>query len=166
MALIFHPPREVIELVLKELKADKQVHPDAVFNASAPNGLRKEVTYRDLDFIYRLGRTSLEEKIVDAALEFLKSQGLVTRDAGYDKAAFESLHRVVKQEFKGSWTSLSPTDGEADLHAHERPQTEAPRGVWELLGIYLGLVRRALHRSESVLRGRQDLRYRHRRRDD
>jgi len=109
MALIFHPPREVIELALKELKADKQVHPDAVFNASAPNGLRKEVTYRDLDFMYRLGRTSLEEKIVDVALEFLKSQGLVNRDAGYDKAAFESLHRVVKQEFKGSWTSLSPT---------------------------------------------------------
>lgn len=109
MGLIFHPPREVIELALEELKANKQVHPDAVFNATAPDGLRKEVTYRDLDFTYRLGRTSLEKKVVDAALQFLKNQGLVTRDAGYDGAAFESLRRVVKQEFKGSWTSLSPT---------------------------------------------------------
>lgn len=109
MGLIFHPPREVIELALEELKANKQVHPDAVFNATAPDGLRKEVTYRDLDFTYRLGRTSLEEKVVDAALQFLKSQGLVTSEAGYDGAAFESLRRVVKQEFKGSWTSLSPT---------------------------------------------------------
>lgn len=109
MALVFHPPQQTIDLTMEKLKSDGIVHPDATFNASAPDGLRREVTYRDLDFTQRLGWTSAEEDVVDSALNFLKSQGIIESSANYDKRAFENLRQEVKTHFKGSWTSFSPT---------------------------------------------------------
>lgn len=109
MAQIFRPPKEAIELTLEKMKADGRVHSDAKFNYDAPNDLRKEVTYRDGDFSYRLGRTSLEEKIVDMALDYLKSLKLVDSNAKYDKNVFTSFREEIKSKFTGRWTSLSPT---------------------------------------------------------
>ena len=109
MALTFHPSREAIALALEKMKDDGLVHPDAVFNENAPEGLRSEVAYRDPYFAYRLGRTSLETKTIDAALELLKREGHVPASADYDQRAVE-LHRAdLKEKFEGTWTSLSPT---------------------------------------------------------
>ena len=75
MALTFHPSREAIELALGKMKDDGLVHPDAVFNGDAPDGVRSEVTHRYPYFAYGLGRTDLEEQVVNAALELLKREG-------------------------------------------------------------------------------------------
>jgi len=109
MALTFHPPQKAIELAMQQLKADGLVHPDAQFNAAAPDGLRREVTYRDVYFTRRLGNTPMEVEVVDGALELLKSQGLVETAACYNTQAFENLRQKVKTHFTGSWTSFSPT---------------------------------------------------------
>lgn len=109
MALVFHPPQQAIDLAMQRLKSDGLVHPDATFNPSAPDGLRCEVTYRDLDFTRRIGRTSAEEEVVDTALRFLKAQGIVSTTASYDKAAFKNLRQEVVRHFRGAWTSFSPT---------------------------------------------------------
>ena len=85
MAVTFHPSREAIELALAKMKEDGLVHPEAVFNEDAPDGLRKEVTYRDAYFNYRLGRTALETKIVDSALDLLKRGGHVPVSSSYDR---------------------------------------------------------------------------------
>jgi predicted O-methyltransferase YrrM len=109
MAITFHPNREAIELAVARMKEDGLVHPDAVFNADAPEGLRSEVTYRDPYFAYRLGRTAEETRIVDEALELLKAEGLVPDSADYDRDALESHRAALKETFEGSWTTLSPT---------------------------------------------------------
>jgi len=109
MALTFHPSREAIELALKNMKEAGLVHPDAAFNEDAPDGLRGEVAYRDPYFAYRLGRTSLETGIVDAALELLKNKSHVPDSADYDRLAVDAHRALLKDEFEGSWTSLSPT---------------------------------------------------------
>jgi len=109
MARLFRPPKKAIELTIEKLKADGRVHPEAKFNHDAPDDLRKEVTYRDGDFSYRLGRTAMEEEIVDLALGYLISLKLVESTANYDKKAFDSYRKEIKSKFVGRWTSLSPT---------------------------------------------------------
>ena len=109
MARTFHPSREAIELALEKMKDDGLVHPDAAFNEDAPEGLRREVAYRDPYFAYRLGRTTLETETVDSALELLKSKGHVPASADYDRLAVDAHRALLKDEFEGSWTSLSPT---------------------------------------------------------
>jgi len=106
---IFRPPNKAIELALSQMKADGLVHPDTKFNYSASDDLRTEVAYRDQDFAYRLGRTDLEETIVDQALNYLKSLSLVDAEANYNKNAFTSFRDEIKAKFTGRWTSLSPT---------------------------------------------------------
>ncbi|MFH1864492.1 MAG: hypothetical protein ABIK85_01290 [Candidatus Eisenbacteria bacterium] len=81
------------------------VHPDAVFNEDAPDGLRREVTYRDPYFSCRLGRTSLESGIVDAALDLLKRAGHVPVSADYDRQAVDPHRAELKEKFEGSWTT-------------------------------------------------------------
>ncbi|MBU8934445.1 MAG: class I SAM-dependent methyltransferase [candidate division Zixibacteria bacterium] len=105
---IFHPRGRAIELALNKLKQDGVVHPEAQFNYEAEDGLRREVTYRDDDLQYRLGRSPAEVEVVDTALEMLISMKLVSTDAGYNKQSFDSLRFAVKKEFKGSWTSITP----------------------------------------------------------
>lgn len=104
----FRPPKTAIEMAVAKLKQDGVIHPEAYFNYCAENGLRREVTYRDDDLQYRLGRSPAEEEIVDAALEMLVSLRLVPPDAGYDKAAFGRFRAEVKRVFKGSWTTITP----------------------------------------------------------
>ena len=109
MALTFYPSREAIALALDKMKEDGLVHPDAAFNENAPGGLRSEVTHRDPYFAYRLGRTSLESRIVDSALELLKEEGHVPVSADYDRLAVDAHRTRLKEKFDGSWTTLSPT---------------------------------------------------------
>jgi len=109
MAIEFRPSRQAIELALNQLKADGIAGPDAYFDYDAPGGLMQAVTYREPSFGYRLGRTAAEEEIVDDALELLKSHKLVESDASYNKKAMVLHRKEIKEKFKGTWTSLSPT---------------------------------------------------------
>jgi len=108
MSLVFRASQRAIDLAVKKLKDDGMVHPDAVFNPEAPEDLRREVTYYDRDFMYRLGRTSVDEEIVDEALAMLKEHGLAAPAASYDKRAFEKYRADVREKFDGTWTSLTP----------------------------------------------------------
>ena len=109
MSIVFRAPRRAIDLAIDRLKQDGIVHPDAQFNPDATGDLRQEIAYYDRDFLGRLGRTSAEADIVDAALNMLKEHGLVDSSSGYDSAAFDRYRSAVKASFSGSWTSLSPT---------------------------------------------------------
>lgn len=109
MAITFHPNREAIQLALAKMKEDGLVHHDAAFNEDAPDGLRREVTYRDPYFAYRLGRTTEETRIVEQALDLLKAEGLTPDSADYDRSAVEPHRAQLKETFEGSWTTLSPT---------------------------------------------------------
>lgn len=109
MTIIFQSPPNAIALALERLKSEELVHPQAVFNPEAPQGLRREVAYHDRDFLSRLGHTAAEEETVDCALALLKEHGFVPGAAQYDKVAFEQHRREVRPTFSGEWTSLSPT---------------------------------------------------------
>jgi predicted O-methyltransferase YrrM len=108
MSLVFRTSQRAIELALKRLKDEGMVHPEAEFNPEADGDLRREVTYYDRDFMYRLGRTSAEEEIVDSALAMLEDHGIVAPRAAYDKEAFAGHRAEVRGKFEGTWTSLSP----------------------------------------------------------
>jgi len=108
MSIVFRASQGAIDLAVKKLKDDGMVHPDAVFKPDAPEDLRREVTYYDRDFLYRLGRTPVDEETVDGALAMLKEHGLAAPAASYDKRAFEKHRTDVREKFEGTWTSLTP----------------------------------------------------------
>jgi predicted O-methyltransferase YrrM len=109
MAETFQVPKTVIEAVVTQMKNSYLVHPEATFNRDADEGLRREVAYRDFDFLERIGEPGHEEIIVDAALAYLKERGLVPAAAGYDKTALAELRSAVAEEFtRSDWTSITP----------------------------------------------------------
>jgi len=99
----------VIDDAIEKLKSDGLVHPQASFNCDAENGLRCEVAYRDRDLLRCIDNTGADDEVVDAALDMLRSQELVPRDAGYDKERFARFREKVKSSFKGPWTSITPS---------------------------------------------------------
>jgi predicted O-methyltransferase YrrM len=109
LAIQFRATQRAIDLAVEKLKRDGVVHPEASFSPDAPGGLRREVAYYDRDFLYRLGRTSDEAGVVDAALDLLRESGLVEPSASYDRDACEKHRRDLKAGFHGTWTSLTPT---------------------------------------------------------
>jgi predicted O-methyltransferase YrrM len=110
MALQFRVPQSVVEEVVSILKKSHLVHPDAVYNGLADQGFRKEVAYRDIDLLDRIGWKEFEEENVDAALIFLKEKGLVDPDAAYDKKACSDFRGYLEKTLvRKSWTTLSTT---------------------------------------------------------
>jgi predicted O-methyltransferase YrrM len=107
MALTYRCGKEVIELALEKLKADGLVSDDAYFNYAAPQNLRKEVAYRDFDFLSRLGRVA-EAEILSSALEMLKQLGCVGKEAAFEETAFKALRDEVKEKFSMPGSSVSP----------------------------------------------------------
>jgi predicted O-methyltransferase YrrM len=107
MALRYACERQVIELALESLKGDGLVARDARFNYEAPGQLRKEVAYRDFDFLSRLSRVG-EIEIAGSVLMWLKEQGIVPEGATYDEKAFHALRQEVKERFAIPGTSLTP----------------------------------------------------------
>ena len=152
MAVTFHPSREAIELALENMKEAGLVHPDAVFNEDAPDGLRREVTYRDPYFSCRLGRTSLESGIVDAdmvkkaranfgKLENAESVELVAEDARtaldhidgpfdfvYIEAKYEN-RQIAAAEASGESDPLGPVSG-LYLILLKQIYDRLPEGAW------------------------------------
>ncbi|MCU0287604.1 MAG: class I SAM-dependent methyltransferase [Acidobacteria bacterium] len=107
MSLVFTVNHHVVERVLKKLKLSGFVSIDACFNYNNPDHLRKEVTYRDSDFLSLLGQTS-EIEIVDSALDLLKETGVVSADASYSREAFINLREQIQVAFNLPSTTLSP----------------------------------------------------------
>lgn len=107
MSLKFTCSDEIIHQAVDKLKNSGRVSFDASFNSSAAEGLRKEVSYRDMDFLEYLGYCN-EKTIVDDALRFLKENGLASQNSGYDQTAFIH-HRVdVKRKFEADWGTITP----------------------------------------------------------
>ena len=102
------PNKATLSDTLARMKQAGVVHPQARFNAKANSGLRTEVAIGDIDFKQFLHRSGLEKQIVDDAIDYLKREKVIPKSSSYPKAKFEHLRSVVKQEFKGSWSSLSP----------------------------------------------------------
>ncbi|MBN2381069.1 class I SAM-dependent methyltransferase [candidate division WOR-3 bacterium] len=107
MALVFRPDKKSIEKTLAALKSyGNLVAPDARFNYDAKDGLRKEVCFRDEDFLSLLSSID-DEYVVDSILEMLKGKALVPPDAFYSKDAFDKLVALTKEKWYYPWTSFT-----------------------------------------------------------
>jgi len=102
------PNKSALNETLTQMKQAGVVHPRARINMKAADGLRTEVAIGDLDFKQFLQGGDLEKRIVDDAIDYLKSEGVIAKSATYPKRKFDELRRIVKTEFEGSWTSFSP----------------------------------------------------------
>ncbi len=108
MAIDYKSPEEVVQRAVNYLIKDQKVADDACFNFKSSAGFRKEITYRDMDFLEVLGYCD-EIKVVDDALQFLVENGLVEKEnAAYDEQAFLDLRMEVKKNFKGEWGTITP----------------------------------------------------------
>jgi predicted O-methyltransferase YrrM len=107
MALRYICEHPVIEMALDSLKRDGMVSRDAYFHYDAPQNLRREVAYRDFDFLSRLSRMG-EAEIVRSVLKWLKQQRIVTEGSTYDENAFDQLRKEVKERFAMPGTSVTP----------------------------------------------------------
>ena len=109
MALTYQVPQSVIDDVVVSMKASSLIHPEAAFNSKAEDGLRSEVTYRDLDFLDRIAGKEYEERIVDSAIGYLKQMGLIDDTANYDKQSFLEFREYISETFtQRSWTTITP----------------------------------------------------------
>jgi predicted O-methyltransferase YrrM len=107
VALIYTCENQVIEMALEKLKDAGLVSRDAYFNYDAHQDLRREVTYRDFDFLSRLSRIG-EVETVRSVLMWLKQKGIVPEGATYDEEAFDELRQEVKEQFAIPGTSVTP----------------------------------------------------------
>lgn len=133
MALQFRAPQEVIDQVVARMKQQGLVHPQAVFNASSEQGLRREIAYRDHDVMEQLERPKHECAIVDGALAFLKARGLVDLTSDYDRHAYEEYCKLIAATFSNPF--------------HPNPGTTVS-GVMKRLIYMLTSVRRPAHLIE------------------
>jgi predicted O-methyltransferase YrrM len=118
-------------MAMESLKERGLVGPDASFSHDAPGGLRSEVAYRDFDFLSRLCRVA-EAETVDSILTWLRQNGIVDQDAGYDESAFDELRAEVKGKFSVPGTSISPVMERLlyMLAAVKRPQRTIGLGTY------------------------------------
>jgi len=107
MAQTYTCESAVIEKALVRLKGDGLVSAEAYFNHNASQGLRREVAYRDFDFLTRLSR-SAEVETVSSILAWLKGNGVVPDDAQYDRETFNAFKAEVKENFTIPGTSITP----------------------------------------------------------
>jgi predicted O-methyltransferase YrrM len=107
MTLTYRCENQTIETALENLKEAGLVSQDAYFNFDAPRNLRREVAYRDFDFLSRLSRLS-DVETVRSILAWLQQEGIVPQDATYDEEAFDQLRREVRENFTIPGTSMTP----------------------------------------------------------
>ncbi len=107
MAFVFRPDKEIIERTLETLKErGSHVAPDARFNHDAPDGLRREVCFRDEDFLNHLSSTQ-DERVVDSILLMLKEKGLVPAEASYRKDAYERFVTLTRNKWFFPFTTFT-----------------------------------------------------------
>jgi predicted O-methyltransferase YrrM len=107
MALHYQCEEDVLQEAVSRLKRTGKVAQDAFFNPKAEDGLRREIGYRDMDFLEHLGYCK-EERIVETALRFLQEKELVGTTAYYDPESFLKLRKEVKRKFNGEWGTITP----------------------------------------------------------
>jgi len=107
MAQTYTCESSVIDKALDRLKQDGLVSKDAYFNQDATKGLRREVAYRDFDFLTRLSRTG-EAETVTSILAWVKGKGVFSDEMQYSEEAFDELRVEVKENFTIPGTSITP----------------------------------------------------------
>jgi predicted O-methyltransferase YrrM len=107
MAQTYTCDKRAIEMALERLKDDGLVAKDAYFRYDAPQNLRREIAYRDFDFLTRLCRVA-EDETVRSILAWLKQAGIVPEHATYDEEAFAALKLEVKETFAMPGSSITP----------------------------------------------------------
>lgn len=107
MTRVYTCEAQVIDRALERLKEDGLVARDAWFNDAAPDNLRREVAYRDFDFLSRLCRVA-EVETVRSILAWLKREGIVPQGATYDEQAFDAFGREVTEAFAMPGSSITP----------------------------------------------------------
>ncbi len=98
LAIEYFCKKDVVESCVKKLSDAGRVARDAYFNSDAKDLLRKEVAYRDPDFLEMLGYTK-EIEVVDSILTMLKHHGVADDAADYSREAFVGLRKEVKKKF-------------------------------------------------------------------
>lgn len=101
----FTIPEEAVEKAVSMMKSRHIIHKEAIFNKES--NLRKEVTLHDRDFQDRLGWREPAEATIQAALDFLKDNDVISRDATYSFDNCDKFFDEVGSNFEGSWTSLT-----------------------------------------------------------
>jgi len=107
MAFVFRPDKKTVEKTLNALKDyGNRIAPDACFNYDAKDGLRREVCFRDEDFLSLLSSID-DEYVVDSILQMIKDKGLVSHDAYYCKDAFDNLVKLIKDKWYYPWSTFT-----------------------------------------------------------
>jgi predicted O-methyltransferase YrrM len=99
--------KEAINKAVENLKEAGLVSRDAFFNHDAPDNLRREIAFRDFDFLARLARVS-EREIAASAFEWLKQSGIIPKISVFDEQVFERFRKDVKEKFNIPGTSITP----------------------------------------------------------
>ena len=99
--------QEIVDKAIEMLIEDGLVSSSAFFNAEAPGDLRREVAYRDFDFLSRLCHVS-ENKVLTSIFNWMKLSGIIPEDTVYDSSTFEEFRKDVKEKFNMRGTSISP----------------------------------------------------------
>jgi predicted O-methyltransferase YrrM len=60
-------------------------------------------------FFKKEGEKDYDEEIVDLALDFLKKEGCIESDFGYDKEVYSKFRDKIKSSFNLPWTAFSPS---------------------------------------------------------
>jgi len=107
MALNFECGKDVVEKVMDIMKKRGSISMDAAFNYKAQNGLRKEVSYRDIDFLRCLS-DSAEIEVVDSIIDYLEKIKIIDHDCNYDKESFSGLKEIVSDKFIVPSTAITP----------------------------------------------------------
>jgi len=107
MSMIYKCENQIVEKVLEKMKDVGLVSKEAYFNHDAQDDLRKEVAYRDFDFLSRLSRMA-EVEIVSSALNWLKHKRIIKADVDYNETAFQYLRNEVNEKFTVTGTSITP----------------------------------------------------------
>jgi predicted O-methyltransferase YrrM len=107
MALIYSCDKQAIVIAIEKLKEDGLVSSDAFFNYDAPKNLRREVAYRDFDFLTRLSRVA-EVETAQSVLALLMQTGIIHEGATYNDKVFDAFRKEVKDKFIIPGTSITP----------------------------------------------------------
>lgn len=107
MVLTYTCEKEAIEKAVEKLKNDGQVSSDASFNYEAPGNLRREVAYKDFDFLTRLCRVA-ERDIAESVFEWMKQVEVNLENTTYNDRIFEEFRKTVKEKFIIPGTSITP----------------------------------------------------------
>jgi len=102
MSIIFRAEQRAIEKAMQKLKEHGGISDGATFQYDKINDLRREIHYKDFDFLHMAqikpiiskndvtNIVSIDKELVEIALDRLKGQGFISEDAFFD---YENLNK-------------------------------------------------------------------------